>query len=171
MTAAPDYVEPVLAWRTWLAVREGRRVTLRSVVFPTRWSPARPAVAACLRTPSFFERVRKKTRAHLAPASECACGIYGAALPTASSYLGTPVNGAHVVGRVVGIVSLWGNVVECAAGWRASRGYPRHLFVPLGPLREPLAEGLTAYGVPVDLVDASGAHDVWAALASFERHL
>jgi hypothetical protein len=135
-----------------------------------RWPVGRPAVAAYLRSPSFLERVRKKIRFHAAPASACDCGIYGAGFTTATSYLMTPANaGAATVGRVAGIVALWGDVVEREAGWRASRGYPRHLFVPgLNAGTKLLSEGLRAYGVSVDVVDASRALDVSAALAPFD---
>ena len=31
---------------------------------------------------------------------------------------------AHVIGRLLGQVALWGKVVECERGWRAERAYP-----------------------------------------------
>ena len=35
-----------------------------------------------------------------------------------------------VAPRVLGRVSLWGDVVECAWGWRASFAYPAQIYVP-----------------------------------------
>ena len=170
MTVAPDYAEPVLAWRVWLVVRDAGRLALRSVVFPKLWLPAQPAVAQCLRDPSIFQRVRRKARVHAAPAAACACGIYGATRVTAASYLTTPARwGSGVVATVIGLVALWGDVVEADAGWRASRAYPQRLFVPpLRGSREPVVEELAAYGVPVDGVDGWRGADVSAALVRFD---
>ena len=64
---------------------------------------------------------------------------------------------------MIGTVSLWGRVVECTRGWRASRAYPSRIYVPQRPapywLRaersEEIALGLTDYGVPVELLDAA----------------
>lgn len=55
---APDYVEPVRAWRTWLLVQGNGGLTLRSVLFPVFWHPAVPAVAECLGAPSMLDRLR-----------------------------------------------------------------------------------------------------------------
>ena len=66
------------------------------------------------------------------------------------------------VHRVIGTVSLWGRVVECARGWRASRAYPRRIYVPgtrapywlRAERAEEVALGLTDYDVPVELLDS-----------------
>ena len=55
-------------------------------------------------------------------------------------------------------MSLWGDVVECAWGFRASYAYPAQLYVPdrsarSGLTPEEVALGLTDYGVPVELAD------------------
>jgi hypothetical protein len=75
-----------------------------------------------------------------------------------------------VLHRVLGRVALWGTVVECERGWRASRAYPAHLYVPsprrpalfvLTGLRRPalpaeeIALELAAYGVPVEIVECA----------------
>ena len=63
---------------------------------------------------------------------------------------------------MIGTVSLWGDVVECERGWRAAFAYPSRIFVPLGvPGAAEQAEGLTDYGVPVELVDT---HNLAAVL-------
>jgi hypothetical protein len=45
VNAAPDYIEPIVGWRTWLVVQEGERLRLRSVVYDVLWSPRRELVA------------------------------------------------------------------------------------------------------------------------------
>ena len=73
---------------------------------------------------------------------------------------------------VIGRVSLWGTVVECAQGWRASLAYPAQLYVPLLPrgrhaaLAHQFALDLTDYGVPVDLIEVSAPNKLIATLAS-----
>jgi hypothetical protein len=32
----------------------------------------------------------------------------------------------------VGLVSLWGKLIECDWGWRGELAYPRQLYVPIG---------------------------------------
>jgi hypothetical protein len=58
-------------------------------------------------------------------------------------------------------VLLWGSVVECEHGWRASRAYPAEIFVPT-PRRggatasaDEVAHGLAEYGVPLVAIPAS----------------
>jgi hypothetical protein len=41
VSAAPDYVEPIVGWRTWLVVCEGEGFRLRSVVYDALWLPRR----------------------------------------------------------------------------------------------------------------------------------
>jgi hypothetical protein len=80
---------------------------------------------------------------------------------------------------VIGIVSLWGKVLEHEQGWRASHAYPRHLWLPiLGPAGdripewERIAVDLGDYGVPVEIVEHVEAEAVLAASArSWERQL
>ncbi len=77
---------------------------------------------------------------------------------------------------VIGTVSLWGRVVECTRGWRASHAYPKAIYVPAthGPywLRaeraEEVALALTDYGIPVELLDADSRRpaEVVAALGA-----
>jgi hypothetical protein len=73
---------------------------------------------------------------------------------------------------VIGRVALWGSVVECAHGWRASLAYPAQLYVPLLPRGRHAAHArqfaldLTEYGVPVDLLEVRRPHELIATLAS-----
>src|SRR5262249_60225892 len=96
---------------------------------------------------------------HGAPVSRCSCGIYATSDPelaAESLYLYSEVHQPHVVYRAVGLVSLWGSVVEGECGWRASRAYPKRLFLP--PSQRPedverIRDGLADYGVPVEILD------------------
>ena len=170
MTIAPDYVEPVRAWRTWLVVSANGSLALRSVLFPMVWHPAQPTLAECLRAPALLARLRRRTRLHSAPAVRCACGIYGASLETATAYLRAPAACAgDVVATAIGIVSLWGSVVESDGGWRGSRAYPAHLFVRVGrAARETVLDALAAYRVPVVALESGRAPEVSETLASFD---
>ncbi len=171
MRAAPDYIEPIVGWRTWLVLLEGEDFRLRSVVFDALWPPRRELVARCLRR-SLPWHGRSE---HVPPARRCRCGIYAAKEPEdAASYLeGRSWGDALSVQRVIGTVSLWGRVVECKHGWRASHAYPRVIYVP--PTRSPywlraerrqeVALALTDYGVPVELLDTD-ARDPGTVLAA-----
>ncbi len=102
---------------------------------------------------------------HSAPAADCVCGIYGAALATqARPFLWMPGRDQAAY-RVVGRVSLWGRMVQAQRGWRAELGYPERIYVPAtsGYARrgwrrrrlraQDVAGALHAYGVPVDVTD------------------
>jgi len=152
----PDYVEPFIGWRVWLVAEDGDLIRLRSVVFNVPWRVREPIVADCLRRRINLLPWRKQA-AHIAPTAECDCGIYGATLDRVGGYLDGRFDG-HRVHRVLGRVSLWGSVVECAWGWRASHAYPERIYVPDRTARGGLsagevALGLTDYGVPVELAD------------------
>jgi hypothetical protein len=161
VTLAPDYIEPVVGWRSWLVVHEGGEFRLRSVLYDALWLPRRELIARCLHrrlTLPWRKRIE-----HAPPARSCACGIYAARDPEeALSYIdGRSWGDVLSVHRVIGTVSLWGRVVECERGWRASYAYPRTIFVP--PTRAPLwlrveeadviALSLTNYDVQVELLD------------------
>jgi hypothetical protein len=97
------------------------------------------------------------------PGDECGCGIYGADREKATHSYGRLALPGWAVGRVVGRVALWGDVVECERGWRASHAYPSRLFAPVVvPFRRrrreakttgQIAVALSAYGVPVEGAD------------------
>jgi hypothetical protein len=176
VSAAPDYIEPVVGWRTWLVVCEGEGFQLRSVVYDATWFPHNELIARCLHRGFSFPWRRRA--GHVPPARGCGCGIYAAREPReAVSYLegrswaDTDTLSVH---RVIGTVSLWGRVVECTRGWRGSHAYPKRIYVPV--TRAPhwlraerayeVALGLTDYDVPVELLDADscGPDEFVAAL-------
>ena len=130
------------------------------------WTMRKPLEAVCqrLRLP-FRER-------HEAPTRRCQCGIYAALPETARDYFLTD-SPQPATPAVVGCVSLWGLVVECERGWRASHAYPERLFVPtlgrFGDTAARVARGLKGYGVPVELLDASTASEAGEEIASLAR--
>lgn len=171
---APDYIEPVLGWRAWLVVEREGRPRLRSLFVPTVWAPRHELVAECLcprviPLPAFLRRPR-----HDAPGRRCECGVYATDLKTTLRYLRNARGlDDRPLARVLGRVALWGTIVECDRGWRASHAYPSELVVParslaganVGPL-EQLAAGLADYGVPVRLVDAGRPKELLETLAA-----
>ncbi len=153
MSAAPDYVEVVSGWRVWLVIRHGQSLRLQSVVYPTLWEPGREVVARCLRYCSPLAARRGRRRVHAAPDSGCDCGIYASKLDDVAHYLSERRPGP-VVARAIGSVSLWGSIIECEHGWRASHAYPSSLFVSSSGDRSSLdadqaAMALSDYGVPI----------------------
>jgi hypothetical protein len=133
--------EPVVGWKIWRVEHDEERTRLRSVLYGSLWPPGRPAVADC----------KKLYRArHEAPDPMCECGIHVAkSLEQWRHYLA--VGGDRVFGRAL----LWGDRLEGELGWRAATAYPLALFVP-GTLAdaEAIAEGLSVYGVPVEISGA-----------------
>lgn len=155
MSEAPDYVEPFEAWRVWRVVCRGGEFSLGSHVQRAIWPAGRPFTAECLRLRGPLSWFRR--RPHDAPSPDCECGIYAATLETAAQYLAdSPWRG---VTRVLGTVKLWGTVVECERGFRASHAYPAALYVPPDagdPWRmdwDDVAVGLCRYGVPIELLE------------------
>lgn len=164
---APDFAEPLEAWRAWTVVADANGYSLRSVVRRTLWPAGQPLVAECLRLPRLLARLRRKHRgAGTVPDIECECGIYGAARPGAIRPYLREVPGRRIVAQVFGRVSLWGTVLECEQGYRASHAYPLRIYVPLDAPRprrlrcEELAAGLEPYVVPVELLPARGAEAI-----------
>jgi hypothetical protein len=151
---APDYAEPILGWRLWCVVRE-EGLLLRSLFHPSVWPPRQALVAKCERWRPLAHMLGWE---HEVPTRSCTCGIYAAHLEVVRDYLEDPPGlGVEVLPRVVGLVSLWGSVVECERGWRASHAYPAAVFLPA--LSRGVDGGLSpdelgAYGVPVEVMPA-----------------
>jgi hypothetical protein len=171
VSVAPDFVEPFVGWRVWVVCEECDTFRLRSVVYDTTWLPRQELVADCLRSPSLL---RRRCRApHEPPFDRCQCGIYGASEPQILAHY---LDGYHrfelgVFPRVFGLVSLWGTVIACERGWRASHAYPACLYVPacaIGGHRvrvEEVALGLSDYGVPIEIVECETRHAPGWAMA------
>jgi hypothetical protein len=137
----------------WRVLANDGTLTLASVVKGVAWLPGEPLVAECL-GPRLIPLPR--LRPHAAPGPRCECGIYATDRARASRYLRDSI--PFDLGRVLGRVALWGTVVECERGFRASHAYPLALYVPVGhgngALRRALelATGLRRYRVPVELL-------------------
>jgi hypothetical protein len=160
VSGAPDFAEPLEAWRVWKVVRRHGVYSLGSVVQSTLWPAGEALVAECL-AGSRLLLFRRRKRRHLAPDHRCECGIYAAGLDGVAQYVAAgPFRG---ISRVLGLVSLWGTVVECERGYRASHAYPKRIFVPADagePWRigwDEVALGLCRYGVAVEPLAACAA--------------
>ena len=175
MSVAPDFAEPLLGWRAWLVVEGAGAFRLRSVVYETRWPPRCELLARCQRAATLSPS--QQYPLHAAPCTDCHCGIYAASEPeTVASYLDGWRPEGSVVHRVLGRVSLWGTVLKCERGWRASRAYPACLYVPTRrvesarlPVREIALALAGNYGVPVELVACRTAGELIGLVSRAER--
>ncbi len=175
---APDYFRPVVGWRTWLVVATPVGPRLRSIVFGTDWPLGEALPARCefaLRRP--WTRPWHRVPVHEAPSDDCDCGIWAAkdiAYAMSFFHLYDDLLGQRSLHRVVGSVCLWGSVVEGSLGWRATRAYPAHIYVPTHRENgrrvnaENIARGLADYGVPVEIVGKVGER-VGPALAEIRQ--
>ena len=175
---APDYMAPLVGWRCWLVGEVCGAPRLVSVVYHVVWQPRQELTAECLRwRPQLLRPWRRRPPDHDPPRECCKCGVYAAdTLQRALFYLdrdgyGTEPLRYRVLCRVLGRVALWGSVVECEHGWRGLYAYPERLFVPASdragePVAgvEETARALSAYRVPVELVDE--AENVASAVRS-----
>jgi hypothetical protein len=156
---APDFIEPLDAWRVWRVKRTDGSYGLESLVQAVRWPAGAPLEAKCLRPPPIFRRSRRQ-RIHTAPHEDCECGIYAAGFDDVTEYL---AEASWRVTCVIGRVALWGTVIECERGFRAATAYPMCLYVPLDVGRawrvewEDVASDLLRYGVTVEALELDGA--------------
>jgi hypothetical protein len=183
MERTPDLIGPLSAWRAWYVRETEDGWRLFSIHYGEAWPVGRALEAACFRS-RYVSTANESTHArHAAPARDCLCGIYGAkALDQARQYVVASYSvceripaGAEYVHRVVGLVHLWGRVVDCSQGYRAEIAYPAHLWLPTrrpdgqrvdvgGP-----ALDLLDYGVPVDLLEAGSRVEIVRELGAAER--
>jgi hypothetical protein len=141
VTAAPDLVEPVVAFRAWRVV-DG---TLHSPYIPCRWEG--PVMhAQCYPANRSLEFGRGwLTAPHAPPHRDCRCGIYAYHRPGTQPYYGE-------FRWVEGIVAVWGRIESHRDGLRA-----QHARVcALG--RRPGAPEIAAR-LGVDLVEPDGLAD------------
>jgi hypothetical protein len=165
LTRPPDFVEPFVAWRVWRVVERDGELSLASVVKRTVWPAGQPLVAECLKSRPFLD-VRRRPP-HGAPTERCECGIYAATLERAEEYLNDSY--PEALARVLGRVALWGSVVQCERGFRASHAYPLALYVSTRATRNPrrtpdeIAAGLARYGVTVERLPADPDAELFSA--------
>jgi hypothetical protein len=137
-------------------MKRGNTYQLGSILKPTVWPSGEPLVAECLHPKPLSGRVWRRPQRHPSPELRCECGIYGADLTRVGQYL-TPMPLELTAARVLGRVSLWGTVIECERGYRASHAYPLAIYIPADAARgdrrlEELAMALADYDVPVELL-------------------
>jgi len=156
-----------------LVVEEAAGARLSSVVYPTVWPPRCELVAVCQRRRQ-FHRWLTAEEPHPAPGERCQCGIYAASDPTRlrpylTGHAADARSGGRLLGRVAGCVLLWGTLVECEHGWRASHAYPGRIYVHSGadwPLdADQLTGALASYGVPVEHVACGTPDELVEALS------
>lgn len=160
---APDLVEPLLGWRLWrVGERTDGTAALVSIIRDVEWPHRCELDAGCLAPRLWWWPWRRGHREHRAPEQHCRCGIYAAAHVTeALAYLEICRGlGRRRPAAALGVVKLWGRVIECERGWRASHAYPARLYVLGTESSDPwrVAAGLAGYGVPVGVLDASGSN-------------
>jgi hypothetical protein len=181
VSAAPDLCQPIHGWRLWFVVRDGGRARLLSPVYPIVWRPGREMEAVCdARRRELLRPWRLHPAEHTAPDARCGCGVHALSGPHDLAAYVPSVAGRRIVHRVVGRVSLWGEVVEGSSGWRGSHAYPAALWVPGVHINrrrltglEAMAMELADYGVPVRICDGMSARDVvdhLTARAAPRRH-
>lgn len=177
--AAPDLVAPLVGWRAWDVVETPEGWRLHSVHMHDEWPAGEPLAAVCRRD-RFVAAAATHAR-HLSPVASCQCGVYAAlSAERARQYFvaswaevdgaPSPALPADYVPRAIGEVNLWGRVLECAQGYRATYAYPSRIFLPA---RRPdggaydvetPALGLLDYGVPVEVIDVGTRAEIAAAL-------
>jgi hypothetical protein len=151
-----------------------RELRLCSLAFWSIWLPGEEIKATCRR--SLVDAALTGLPAHQAPQPRCSCGVYATRRARQVLDFSRQVRRRFdTVHRVAGLASLWGTVVESEDGWRGSHAYPASIVVPTfrsrsfrltrrsgGPSLpiEEIARGLSAYGVPVEIVDASDEREL-----------
>jgi hypothetical protein len=106
---APLFLEPVLGWRVWRLTRQGHGLRLQALATPDTWRPNEADAARCFVSDHPG-----------APWADCTCGYHAASSVDA-------LMGAGVLGRavaVLGVIAMWGSVIEHAHGARAEFAYP-----------------------------------------------
>ena len=132
----------IRGWRAWTVVETTAGIRLASPLYSQLWLPGEPAAAACRRADDPFARASAE---HEVGSSVCACGFHAVRDPVdAFTYL-RGRDEPRTLGRILGEVALWGNVLAGEAGWRATRAYPLRLYT--ADLE--LGRALAPYGVSV----------------------
>ena len=146
----PDYISPIVGYRTWLWDNVG----LRSLC-GERWHPGRVLAARC-RAAAVVGTIAGRAEgddAHDAPQPNCTCGVYAS---KSFEHLHTT---KYARCGLYGEVNLWGTVVEHEQGWRTQFAYPKSLYLPpdtlphsSAPIQDRL-RGLIAYGINIFVGD------------------
>ena len=125
VAGGPLYPGVLRAWRSWRLLADAEAPRLASPVTGHVWTPGARCEAACELGQS-------------PPCVEHGCGIYAfeRRLPA-----------THPEVAVVGLVALWGRVIEHERGYRAAYAYPLALAAPAHPAgRAHVARVARVYG-------------------------
>jgi hypothetical protein len=165
---APLVVGPLQGYRCWRVDHEAGQPVLRSLYHATAWPANGPLQASCEAAARRFaawvrQILSRGARPHAAPTWGCQCGIYACTrLDDAATIEPTPrlPSGPRGdPGTVVGVVLLWGRVIQHEGGYRAEYARPLKLLAgpPLrrGPEGRPLLEAV-AERYAVELVSEMG---------------
>jgi len=112
--------EAIAGWRVWTLGERGDELRLMPAGSGVdAWDPRHAVKARC----GVSTVLRAGIGRHPAPDIRCNCGIYAArSLETFAR-----PRPAWPPAPVVGVVSLWGTVIEHERGWRAAVAYPARL--------------------------------------------
>lgn len=134
--------EVIVGWRSWCFRWSDSGFSLTSVAPVAgaqdgRWRPFAPFTYPAGRAAE-ARCHRSFSTDHFSPADDCKCGFYAVPherLSVIEKFLPwseTPPRQPDWLrrDRVVGTVALWGEVLECAEGWRGQYAYPREVMVP-----------------------------------------
>lgn len=110
----PLYPSALTAWRSWRVVQLDGARYLTSTVAHDVWEPGRRLTATCRGR----DDVAPGERPPGAPCADHGCGIYARKHRLPATYVTTGPRAA------VGLVALWGRVIEHEHGYRAQFGYP-----------------------------------------------
>lgn len=123
---APDYMEPLTAYRAWQFSDTQRFNELAGFgslslcsLNSVPWQPKQAMVAHC----TYGQRADVH-EGHESPHPECSCGVY------AGKNLEHLIEINYAQMGIHGEVSMWGNVLECELGYRAQYAYPKYFIVP-----------------------------------------
>ena len=136
-------------WRVWCLTTARGRVRLAAVTRDAVWLPQQPAVARC---PQHGDGE--------VPGADCMCGLYAASSLRSLRRAGVL---RHATIGAIGVVEMWGKLVEHDRGNRSAVAYPARLRLVCGGC---LAEHRGAVD-PVAVIP-SGARDLRPVCA---RHL
>ncbi len=152
MSAAPDLIEPVAAFRAWRIVGD----RLMSPYIPLRWD-GRTMHAECFPANRRLEFGRGwLADEHASPHPDCRCGIYAYHRPGTRTWFGEFL-------WVEGVVTCWGRIEAHASGLRAEHARIEAFALPptADPDREQTVGAIAAaLDCPVIAADEQLA---WAA--------
>ena len=113
----PLSLEPIKGWRTWHLRRYGSRLRLVSITRPVVWPPLESMRSECA-------SCRTK-----GPGVSCSCGLYAA-----STFEHLRASGLFFpTTSVVGVIAMWGRVVEHEMGARSRLAYPARMRLACAP--------------------------------------